>query len=125
MKQIKKTIWKGISLDRETQKYFQKLIQKKNNIAGIQIKIKKSGCAGFKYYLSLITTQEIKKIENFYLYNKNQINIYIKYEDMHIIDGTKIKFIKNDGINMSIKFDNPKVNEFCGCGESFSFREKK
>ncbi|MCW5197314.1 iron-sulfur cluster assembly accessory protein [Buchnera aphidicola] len=115
-----KKIWKGITITDKAKKQIQYLIKKNKHVQSIQINIKKSGCAGFRYYLSLIS--DTKKIftKKYYIYNKYNIIIQIPIKYMHIIDGTTIDFIKEDGINMKFKFNNPHVQQFCGCGESFN-----
>ncbi|QCI27094.1 iron-sulfur cluster assembly accessory protein [Buchnera aphidicola] len=111
--------WIGIKLTKLAQKYFTNLIHKNKNTIGIKINIKKSGCAGFKYNLLLININNQKEINKSYIYIKNNIKIYIPITDMPFIDGTIIDFITTDGINMNIQFNNPQINEYCGCGSSF------
>ncbi|CAL4318994.1 HesB/IscA family protein [Buchnera aphidicola] len=116
MKKINK---KGIFITENAQKYLNKLIKKKNNSIGIEIKIKKSGCAGWKYHLYLIKKEDIKDKDQFYIYHIKDINIYVIKKNIKLIDGTEIDLLKNDGINFSIIFKNKKIDTFCGCGESF------
>lgn len=116
---IIKNIWQGITITKTAQQYFYHLMQKKKNIIGIKIKIKKSGCAGFKYCLSFINNQHKKNENNFYIYQNKYIKIYIPVKYMLWLDKTKIDYVTTDGINMHIKFINPKINEYCGCGDSF------
>ncbi|CAL4318931.1 iron-sulfur cluster assembly accessory protein [Buchnera aphidicola] len=123
-KNINQKKWKGISLTQTAYKKIKNLIKKHQNIKGIQINIKKSGCAGFRYYLSLIYLETQINKKNFYIYQNQDAKIYIKNENMKLIDGTKIDFVESDGINMSFKFNNPQAKESCGCGESFNIIPK-
>jgi iron-sulfur cluster assembly protein len=39
------------------------------------------------------------------------------------MDGAKLDFVK-EGLKQTFKFENPNVEATCGCGESFSVKEK-
>ncbi|QCI25888.1 iron-sulfur cluster assembly accessory protein [Buchnera aphidicola] len=117
--------WSGITITNAAEKYLDHLIKKNNNCIGIQINIKKSGCAGFRYNLSLIKHKYSEDKSSFYVYCKNNINIYISFQDMLLMDKTEIDFVTTDGINMHIKFNNPNIHTYCGCGDSFSIIKKK
>ncbi|CAL4042205.1 Protein SufA [Buchnera aphidicola (Takecallis arundicolens)] len=116
---ITKNTWKGITITQTAQQYFYSLIKNKKNIIGIKIEIKKSGCAGFRYDLSFINNENKNNENNFYIYQNKYIKIYIPVKYMFWLDKTKIDYVTADGINMCIKFINPKINEYCGCGDSF------
>ncbi|WP_343128268.1 iron-sulfur cluster assembly accessory protein [Buchnera aphidicola (Takecallis taiwana)] len=116
---IKKKKWTGITLTKTAQKYFYNLIQKEKNIIGIKIEVKKSGCAGFRYQLSFLKTHHLKHESEFYIYENKYIKIYIPNKYMVWLDKTHIDYVTTDGINMYIKFINPIINKYCGCGDSF------
>ncbi|ANF16927.1 hypothetical protein XW81_00580 [Buchnera aphidicola (Schlechtendalia chinensis)] len=93
----------------------QKLMKKENKI-GIKLGIKKSGCAGMKYYMKFI--KAIDKNDVCLISNSNIIiSAYSKHVLM--LNGTKIDFEK-EGLNYNFKFKNKKIKDFCGCGESFN-----
>lgn len=114
----------GISLTKSAQKHIANIMNKNNAQQGIKIKIKKSGCAGFQYYFSIIKNKNNIKEEKYYIYHEKKIKIYIPIKYMQFFDGTIIKLIKNDEINYSLQFDNAKIKQFCGCGKSFSLSEE-
>lgn len=88
---------------------------KKKKNKGIKICIKKSGCAGFKYILTLVN--KIKE-SDFQLKVKN-INIFISHKWLNILNNTIIDFNKS-GLNYSFTFKNKNHSSVCGCGESFN-----
>ncbi|CAL4319230.1 Protein SufA [Buchnera aphidicola (Neophyllaphis podocarpi)] len=111
---IKLNQWKGIQITSKALKQILYLT-KKNNNQGIRINIKKSGCAGFRYTMELAKNQKIEEIKITY----EKISIFIPIKITNIINGTKIDFIK-EGLNKTFKFENPKITQYCGCGESFN-----
>ncbi|XBC43422.1 MAG: iron-sulfur cluster assembly accessory protein [Buchnera aphidicola (Meitanaphis flavogallis)] len=104
---------KGIKISYHAEKQIYKLIQKENK-KGIKLGIKKSGCAGMKYYMEPIKTIHDTDIS----FISQKILILINFQHILILDGTKIDFVKK-GINYIFQFKNNKIRNFCGCGESF------
>ena len=41
-----------------------------------------------------------------------------------VLDGSHIDFV-TDGLKQSFKFDNPNVDNECGCGESFNVKKPR
>ncbi|ANZ22355.1 hypothetical protein ATN01_00600 [Buchnera aphidicola (Diuraphis noxia)] len=117
----KKNEWKGISITKNAIKQILFLIESHSDNKGIRLSIKKSGCAGFRYTMTLIKKSESKKEKNkkeitFFYQN---IFICVYSNEMSLLEGIEIDFVKNN-INKIFKFTNPKIERFCGCGESFS-----
>ncbi|QCI20861.1 iron-sulfur cluster assembly accessory protein [Buchnera aphidicola (Hyperomyzus lactucae)] len=117
----KKNQWKGVLISQDALKQISFLINLNSDNKGIRLGIKKSGCAGFRYTMKLVKTSELtqandeKEIVFFY---KN-ILIYISSKEIPFLEGVRIDFVK-DNINQVFKFYNSKLENFCGCGESFS-----
>ncbi|WP_425619725.1 iron-sulfur cluster assembly accessory protein [Buchnera aphidicola] len=118
---INKTAWNGIVITDNAINQMIFLINSSTNNKGIRLKIKKSGCAGFRYIMELVKysdcTQDNDAEEVTFFY-KN-ILIYIFSKDMPLLEGLKIDFITKN-VNKVFKFYNNKLEKFCGCGESFS-----
>ena len=49
--------------------------------------------------------------------------VVIDKESLAFMDGSKLDFVK-EGLKQIFKFENPNVDATCGCGESFSVKEK-
>lgn len=116
-----KNEWKGFSITDNAIKQILFLINSHTDNKGIRLGIKKSGCAGFRYTMELIKKSELKQEKI-----KKKKHLLIKIfssvfllKEMPFLEGIKIDFIKNH-INRVFKFYNPKLEKFCGCGESFS-----
>ncbi|OQM34389.1 HesB/IscA family protein [bacterium endosymbiont of Pedicinus badii] len=94
---------------------FLEIFTKDKKTIGIEIVIKKSGCAGLEYGIEKMYS----KTNALLLYKKNKIKIFSQKKNLKILKGTKIDFIQ-DELNSSFKFYNPNAISICGCGESFN-----
>ncbi|QFQ32858.1 iron-sulfur cluster assembly accessory protein [Buchnera aphidicola (Aphis fabae)] len=111
--------WKGIEITKSAIKQISFLINLNTENKGIKLSIKKSGCAGFRYIMELINSKKISETEDNIIFFHENILIQISKKDIPFLNGIKIDFIKHN-INKVFKFYNPKLEKFCGCGESFS-----
>ncbi|XBC40860.1 MAG: iron-sulfur cluster assembly accessory protein [Buchnera aphidicola (Nurudea yanoniella)] len=115
IKTEKNVKWIKISYAAEQQIY--KIIKKEKK-TGIKLGIKKSGCAGAKYYMQLI--EKIHPSDISFVSEKILILINSKYLSM--LEKIQIDYIKK-GINYNFQFKNHKIKNFCGCGESFDIEK--
>ncbi|ADV33755.1 FeS cluster assembly protein sufA [Candidatus Blochmanniella vafra str. BVAF] len=114
LKSNKNIPWKGVTLTDSAAQHILQLINRESKILGLKITIKKSGCAGLTYQLSKVFYPE----QNTVVYEHNRAKLFVPINIMPIIDGTELDYIQ-DGLNYSFKFNNPKAQFHCGCGESF------
>jgi iron-sulfur cluster assembly protein len=56
------------------------------------------------------------------LFESHNAKVVIDTKSLSVLDGSRLDFVK-DGLKQSFKFDNPNVDNTCGCGESFSVKE--
>lgn len=109
-----KKVWKGLKITDNAARQILYLISKDPLMKGLKLSIKISGCAGFSYVMKLIK-QELSDDLHFF---HQGANIYVSTKDMPYIDGTEIDYVY-EGLNQIFKFNNPKSQHTCGCGESF------
>lgn len=109
--------WQGITITKDAIKQILFLINLDPHGKGIRLSIKKSGCAGFRYTMTLERNKKLQKKEMTFFYQN--ILVYISHQDVPFFNGVKIDFIKKN-INKVFTFYNSKLDKFCGCGESFS-----
>ncbi|MEZ8855737.1 iron-sulfur cluster assembly accessory protein [Vibrio atlanticus] len=76
--------------------------------------VKSSGCTGFAYEVALIDSPSDDDIK----YESHDAIFYIALKALPMIDGTEIDFVRQ-GLNSNFVYNNPKVKNLCGCGESF------
>ncbi len=88
----------------------------KQGATGMRLGVKKSGCSGYMYTLDWVqapTEDDIK-------YDVAEgVALYIAKSEVSLVKGTQIDFVK-EGLNSTMKFQNPGATSMCGCGESFS-----
>ena len=49
--------------------------------------------------------------------------IVVDAKSLEVLDGSTLDYVK-EGLKQVFKFDNPNIDATCGCGESFSVKEK-
>jgi Fe-S cluster assembly protein SufA/iron-sulfur cluster assembly protein len=87
-----------------------------SNAKGVRIGVKKSGCSGFKYNIEFVTSP-LAKDTCFQV--TEDIALYVPTEYLAMVKGTEVDY-STEGLNSTIKFNNPNAKDLCGCGESFS-----
>ncbi|MGP1947527.1 MAG: Fe-S cluster assembly scaffold SufA [Arsenophonus sp. NC-PG7-MAG3] len=111
---LNETIWQGLTMTDKAAAQINNLMKKNPDSQGLSLKIKQSGCAGFSYVIALIDnpTQE------YLLFEHNGAKLFVPLKTMPFIDGIEVDYV-HDGLNQIFKFNNPKAQHACGCGESF------
>ncbi|MGP1220787.1 Fe-S cluster assembly scaffold SufA [Serratia sp. CY36394] len=111
---LDENVWQGISLSDSAVRQITKLMQQDPQMKGLQLGVKQSGCAGFAYVLDL--TRE--PADDDLLFERDGAKLYVPLKAMPFIDGTTVDYVR-EGLNQIFKFNNPKAQHACGCGESF------
>ena len=93
-----------------------------NQIVGIIFGVKKTGCSGYAYTVDFM--HQDSNTENYSVFDNNNINIYVAKENLKFIDGMNVDYVQK-GLGSVMVFDNPNAENECGCGESFSLKEKQ
>lgn len=106
--------WKGLQLTPAAAAQIAKLMRGQPDMLGLRLNVKQSGCAGFGYVLDKAVAQQQDDL----LYEMDGARLYVPLQAMPFIDGTVVDFVR-DGLNQMFKFNNPKAQHECGCGESF------
>lgn len=96
--------------------HVRKQLAKNSQMAGIRLGVKKSGCSGFKYDIEFIEQADADDVS---VSVADDVVLYITADAAAVVKGTEIDFSK-EGLNSTIKFNNPNAKDLCGCGESFS-----
>ncbi|MGK2946836.1 MAG: Fe-S cluster assembly scaffold SufA [Candidatus Malihini olakiniferum] len=106
--------WQGLKLTARAAQQILRLIQSDETVKGLRLGIKRSGCAGFSYVLDLVSAPDASDL----VFEHEGAHLYVPLKAMSFIDGTELDYVR-EGLNYIFKFNNPKAQNTCGCGESF------
>lgn len=108
-----------INLTDNAKKHIENILAKDADGIGLRVGVKTTGCSGYQYVIETAKTinEQDKTIES------NGIKIIIDEQSLRYLAGTELDFVR-EGLNSGLKFNNPNVQESCGCGESFSLKEE-
>mgnify|MGYP001582065021 FL=1 len=105
----------SISLTEKAAERAQKYLKTRGKGIGLKLGVKTTGCSGMAYTLEFV--DDISPEDK--VYESHGIKILVDPKSLIYIDGTELDFIK-EGLNEGFQFNNPKVKDSCGCGESFT-----
>lgn len=106
--------WDGLTMTPAAAKHIRALADKQPGMRGLRLGIKQTGCAGFGYVLDTVTDPA----EDDLLFEQDGACLFVPLKAMPFIDGTEVDYVR-EGLNQIFKFNNPKAQNECGCGESF------
>ncbi|WMY95046.1 MAG: Fe-S cluster assembly scaffold SufA [Arsenophonus sp.] len=107
--------WHGVTITEKAASQIRKLMKENQDSQGLLINIKKSGCAGLTYAITLINSPT----KEYLLFENNGAKVFVSLKVIPFIDGTEIDYVY-EGLNQAFKFNNPKAQHACGCGASFA-----
>lgn len=108
----------SITLTENAAKQIRKQLVKRGKGLALRIGVKKVGCSGFAYTFDY--ADEVRVDDQ--IFESHNANVVIDTGSLPFLDGSRVDFVR-DGLNESFRFDNPNVDNTCGCGESFSLKE--
>ncbi|MCW7546429.1 Fe-S cluster assembly scaffold SufA [Photorhabdus sp. P32] len=111
---LNETAWQGITITARAAAQILKLMQQNPQSKGLYLGVKQSGCAGFGYVFEMVNDPAPDDL----MYENEGAHLYVPLKAMPFIDGTEVDFVR-EGLNQIFKFNNPKAQHACGCGESF------
>ncbi|ACT13481.1 Fe-S cluster assembly scaffold SufA [Pectobacterium aroidearum] len=111
---LDENVWQGLTLTESAVKQIKNLMKQDEAVQGLRLSVKQSGCAGFGYVLDLVQEFETDDL----VFERDGAKLYVPLKAMPFIDGTELDFVR-EGLNQIFKFNNPRAQHACGCGESF------
>jgi len=87
---------------------------------GIRISVKESGCTGYMYEMDVLENEP--EATDLAIDIGDGARIFIDPKALPFMQGTVIDFV-SEGLNNVLRFDNPRAQDYCGCGESFSIQD--
>lgn len=109
----------SIQLTENAAVQIRKALTKRGSGVGLRLGIKKVGCSGWTYVFDY--ADEVRPGDA--TFESHDAKLVIDAESLAVMDGAVLDFRK-EGLKEAFKIDNPNVDATCGCGESFSVKEK-
>ena len=108
----------AITLTEKAAKKIQSQLAKNGSGIGLRLGIKKVGCNGFAYTFDYAD----EALAGDQVFVSHDTKLVVDAAALPFIDGSHLDFVR-EGFNESFKFDNPKAESECGCGESFNLKK--
>ena len=109
----------AINVTEKAAKQIQKQLASRGKGIGLRVGVKDVGCSGFGYIYDY--ADEVKAGD--LLFEAHDAKVVVDAKSLEFLDGSTLDFVK-EGLKQVFKFSNPNVDATCGCGESFSVKEK-
>ena len=109
----------AIQLTESAAKQIQAQLAKRGRGLGLRVGVKKVGCSGFAYTYDY--ADEVAPGDE--LFESHGTKVVVDGKSLDFLNGSTLDYVK-EGLKQAYKFENPNVDAMCGCGESFSVKEK-
>ena len=109
----------AIQLTKTAAKQIQKQLTERGSGIGLRVGVKDVGCSGFGYTYDY--ADEVRADDR--LFEAHDAKVVVDAKSLEYLDGSTLDYVK-EGLKQVFKFTNPNVDATCGCGESFSVKEK-
>lgn len=93
-----------------------------DNIVGLKLGVKVSGCSGYAYVLDWVKSSD--NTDSYKIFNSYDVAVYVDENSYQYLAGTEVDYIQQ-GISKVMVFNNPNATAECGCGESFTIDQDK
>jgi iron-sulfur cluster assembly protein len=107
-----------ISLTDKAADRVRELVATREDAQGIRLGIKKGGCAGMEYTVSVVTEPNARDDH----VERDGAHVYVAPEATLYLIGTEMDF-ETTAIRTGFTFRNPNQSSACGCGESVELKQ--
>ena len=107
----------AVTLSENAAKHVANFIAKRGKGFGLRLGVRTSGCSGMAYKLEFADAANDEDL----VFESHGVKVLIDPKSLPYIDGTELDYTK-EGLNEGFKFNNPNVQDECGCGESFNVK---
>jgi iron-sulfur cluster assembly protein len=109
----------AIQLTESAAKQIQAQLSKRGRGLGLRVGVKKVGCSGFAYTYDY--ADEVQSGDH--VFESFGTKVVVDGKSLDFLDGSTLDYVR-EALKQAFKFHNPNVDATCGCGESFSVKEK-
>ncbi|RYZ92151.1 MAG: iron-sulfur cluster assembly accessory protein [Moraxellaceae bacterium] len=106
----------SVSITPSAAAHFKRQLSGNQEAKAVRLSVKQSGCTGWMYVVDLVPEG---KAEDLHMALGDGFELLIDPAALSVVSGTEIDYV-TEGVNRQLKFNNPRVKDYCGCGESFS-----
>lgn len=105
-----------ITITNSARDHIQNFLKSMGKDAGFKIGVKKSGCSGYAYVADVATEASQGDL----CLMENGVRVFIDRDSIPMLQGTVIDLVDKGLSQKQLCFNNPNVEDTCGCGESFT-----
>jgi iron-sulfur cluster assembly protein len=105
----------AITLTENAARHVAANLAKRGKGVGLRLGVRTSGCSGLAYKLEY--SDELRPEDK--AFESHGVRVIVDPKSLPYLDGTELDFAR-EGLNEGFKFNNPNVQDSCGCGESFN-----
>jgi len=107
-----------INLTERAAAHVKGFLVKQGKGIGLRLAVKPTGCSGYQYVIETAMTVN----DQDQVFESNGVKVVTDQLSLRYLAGTELDYVK-EGLNSGFRFNNPNVEETCGCGESFNVKE--
>ncbi len=105
----------NINVTPEAVEHLKGALDRHGDASAIRLGVKTSGCSGYAYVMDYAKQPtDVDRVLDF-----DGLQILIDSISEPLLIGTTVD-LKVEGVNRTLRFENPNVVSECGCGESFA-----
>jgi iron-sulfur cluster assembly protein len=106
----------AVTLTEAAAQHVAGMLAKRGTGLGLRVAAKKSGCSGYSYAVDYAdgVNPDDKVFES------HGVTVVVADANLDQLDGLEIDYVRRSLLNQGFEFNNPRVKNTCGCGESFS-----
>lgn len=105
-----------IELTERAANHVRKFLASHGDSVGLRLGVKPTGCSGYKYIVAPVDRIDAADCR----FESNGVQLVVSADDLKYLAGMEVDFVR-DGLNEGFRFNNPNVQDACGCGESVNF----
>jgi iron-sulfur cluster assembly protein len=106
-----------IQMTESAAKHIRDQLAKRGAGLGLRIGVKNVGCSGLAYTYDY--ADEVREGDQ--VFEAFDARLVVDARSLTYVDGATFDYVI-EGLKQSFKFDNPNVDNTCGCGESFNVK---
>ena len=108
-----------IEVTESAAKQIRKQLDGRGKGLGLRVGVKNVGCSGFGYTYDY--ADDVQSGDH--TFEAHDAKVFVDAKSLEFLDGSTLDYV-SEGFKRVFKWSNPNVDGTCGCGESFSVKDK-